>query len=347
MSDEPLKFSQRLEVLFEAAQIRFVQVGVLWRKHTNRRTIIAVLIIGTAALFSYWYGIRPPSTFPSGELVSIPSGQSLATIASTLESDHVIQSAFAFGMVVRMLHEDKALHAGDYIFKEPLNVFEIAQRVSHGSYGLEPARFRIPDGATTAQMADIFMPLQRFNKDDFLSKAKPQEGYLFPDTYFFLPNATADSVISAMRSNFDSRIASVTPEIASSSHSLADIITMASIVEREAWDSHDRHMIAGVLWRRLKIGMLLQTDATFLYTIGKGSFQLTIADLKSSSPYNTYVHKGLPPTPIGSPSFDSIDAALEPIDQGYLYYLADSNGVTHYAKTYAQQLANERLYLGK
>ena len=188
--------------------------------------------------------------------------------------------------------------------------------------------------------------LPRFNPHQFLAQALQQDGYLFPDTYFFLPDATAQTVISAMRQNFDAQVASATPDIAASGHSMQEAIIMASIIEREAPDMQDMRMIAGVLWRRLKMGMPLQSDVTSLYTLPKGQ-QLTASYLQVDTPYNTYLHAGLPPTPIGSPSLAAIIAAATPIDKGYLFYLADHLGITHYCKTYSCQLANERKYLGK
>ena len=348
MPEDAKEVAEKVESFYERFHKKYEQWSRHWREHTNRRTIIVAILAGVSLGALYLFAIRPPGDFPSGQLVTIPEGESLSQVAQTLQEAGVIRSALVFRIIVKAEREDHMLHAGDYLFKQPLDVFSIARRIALGAYGLEPFRFRIPDGATTAQMADVYGTLlQRFDKQAFLAQAQPMEGYLFPDTYFFLPNATADTVIAAMRQNFDTHIASITPEIASSTHSLADIITMASIVEREARNFTDRRMIAGVLWRRIKLGMPLQADATFRYTNGKGSFDLTMADLKSTSPYNTYTHKGLPPTPIGSPSIKSIEAAATPIDQGYLYYMADNSGVTHYCKTFTCQRANERLYLGK
>ncbi len=348
MPEDAEKVAEKIESWYERLHRKYVKLGDHWRQHTNRRTLIAAMVLGILICALYVFAIRPPANFPSGQLVTVPEGQSLSTIAQTLHDSGVIRSQLAFKIIIKILGEDKTLHAGDYLFKEPLNVFSIARRVAIGAFGLEPFRFRILDGATTVQMADIYSTvLQRFNKEKFLAAAQPQEGYLFPDTYFFLPNATEQTIIEAMHQNFDTQVASMTPSVASSTHSLHDIVIMASILEREARTYQDRQMIAGVLWRRLKLGMPLQADATFLYTIGKGSFDLTVSDLESNSPYNTYTHKGLPPTPIGSPSLDSIRAATDPIDKGYLYYLADNSGVTHYSKTYAHQRANERIYLGK
>lgn len=338
----------KAESLYERIEAAYRRSRKHWDKHANRRTVvIAILALGFVGAL-YQFAIRPPADFPAGNLVTVSKGASLAQVASELESSGVIRSALVFRIVATIFREDRTLHAGDYLFKQPLDVFTVARRVALGAYGLEPQRFQIGDGAKASEMADVYASaLQRFDKTAFLARAQPLEGYLFPDTYFFLPNATADTVIDAMRQNFDAHIAAIEPEIASSTHPLRDIVIMASILEREANDYHDRQLIAGVLWRRLKLGMPLQADATFRYTLGKGSFDLTIADLESDSPYNTYTHKGLPPTPIGSPSLASIKAAAEAVDRGYLYYMADLQGVTHYCKTYSCQRMNELTYLGK
>jgi len=248
---------------------------------------------------------------------------------------------------VLALGTQRTVRAGDYLFKEPRGIFSIARAMSTGAFGLEPIRIRVPEGATTKEMAIIFgTRLERFNRDNFLTQARPMEGYLFPDTYFFMPNAKEDAVIQAMRQNFDSQIIEVQRLAEQSGKSLADIVILASIIEREARNSNDRKMISGVLWNRLEMGMALQVDVTFLYTIGKGTFDLTKADLASDSPYNTYVNKGLPPTPIGSPSINSLMAAVAPTKNKYIFYLADNFGVTHFSKTYAEHLRKKRLYLG-
>ncbi|MCI0562493.1 MAG: endolytic transglycosylase MltG [Nitrososphaera sp.] len=319
-----------------------------WRQHSNRRTIIVVTLAGLIATLVYLFMIRPPDTFPIGALVSVPEGQSLAQIGQTLEDAGVVRSGVAFRLTAVILGKGREMRAGDYVFKEPRGVFSIARAISIGAYGLEPVRIRIHEGATTRQMAVIFgSQLVRFNQANFLAQATPMEGYLFPDTYFFLPNATESTVIQTMRQNFDAHIATIDPQIKASGRSLEDIVIMASILEREdSAEGDDRRMIAGVLWNRLKNGMALQVDVTFLYTIGKSTFQLTHQDLASDSAYNTYIHKGLPPGPIGSPSLNSLLAAVTPIKSDNLFYLADSSGVTHYSKTYQQHLDKKVLYIG-
>lgn len=318
-----------------------------WRLHANRRTLVILATAGTIALASYVYVIEPPVNFPLQQLVTIREGASLDEIAFDLEAQGVVSSAFAFKALAVVTGHARSLHAGDYIFKEPKDIFSVVRTVSRGAFGLEPEKIRIPEGATTRSMAIIYKSrLLRFDPEKFLAKAQPLEGFLFPDTYFFLPNADEDTVIEAMRAAFDEQMKPYETQIASSSRTLSEIITLASIIEREASRSDDRHMISGVLYNRLDKNMPLQVDVTFLYIMGKNTFQLTLADLRSDNPYNTYVHKGLPPGPIGSPSIDSIDAAINPKKHKYLFYLADNTGVTHYSRTYEEHLAKKHLYLG-
>ena len=336
-----------IEKLFDTGHRLLDELAERWQKHTNRRTVIVLVLAGIASTALYLYAIQPPDSFPLDTLVSVPEGESLKDIAATLQQDGVIRSPLMFRVFATLIGEERSMHAGDYLFKEPLDVFSIVRALGVGAYGLEPLRIRVPEGATTAQMAVIFdSQLQRFNADNFLTQATPQEGYLFPDTYFFLPNANENTVIQALRQNFDGKIATIAPQIASSTHSLSDIVTMASILEREAYNTKDRRMIAGVLWNRIARGMPLQSDVTLQYVVHKPDSELTRADLQSPSPYNTYMHKGLPPTPVDSPSLDSLLAAATPIKSDYLYYLADKRGVTHYSKTYQQHLQQQALYLG-
>ncbi|MBI5469755.1 endolytic transglycosylase MltG [Candidatus Kaiserbacteria bacterium] len=340
-------FSKFLERAFEYLNALQGRLSLRWREHANRRSIIVLVCAGLLVGLAYVYLIQPPEEFPAGDLVSVDSGQSLKAIAQILYNEHVIRSPLIFQALVTIFGRERGAHAGDYLFKEPENIWSVARAISIGAYGLEPTRIRVPEGATTKEMSIIFSAhLQRFRAEAFLTQATPQEGYLFPDTYFFLPNATEDTVIQTLRQNFTDQMKQIEPQIASSTHSLSDIIIMASIIEREARNSADRRLISGVLWNRIRRDMPLQVDVTFLYTIGKGTFDLTIKDLTSDSPYNTYVRKGLPPTAIGSPSLDSILAALNPTKTSYLYYLADKNGVTHFSKTYQEHLRKKKLYLG-
>lgn len=318
-----------------------------WRTHTNRRTVIVLVIAGVVSALAYTQAIVPPDAFPAQELVTVEEGASLSAIAASLQAQQVIRSPLAFEAAMYILGHARSAKAGDYIFKEPVSVWAVARRISTGAFGLEPVRVRIAEGATAREMAEqLDAALPRFDADAFLLAARPQEGYLFPDTYFFLPNAREAAVLEALRQNFDTHIAEIQPAIDASGRTLEELIIMASIIEREARIPADRRMISGVLWNRIERGMPLQVDVTFLYTVGKNTFQLTLEDLRTDHPYNTYVNKGLPPGPIGSPSLDSIRAAAEPTKNPYLFYLADMQGTTHFSKTYQEHLRKKRLYLG-
>ncbi|MBI5644985.1 endolytic transglycosylase MltG [Candidatus Kaiserbacteria bacterium] len=341
------KFIEELRRFFDASDRLQGELSERWREHTNRRTIIIAILFGATATLSYLFIIRPPEAFPVDQLVSVPSGFSLTAVANKLKQDGVIRSTLVFRAITILTGSERSVHAGDYLFKEPKDILTVARSISKGAFGLEPSRIRIPEGATTRSMAIIFKSqLERFNPEHFLALAQPQEGYLFPDTYFFMPNATEETVIEAMRQNFDVQVGDIATTGRKSKRSFHDVVIMASILEREARISEDRRRIAGVLWNRIDRHMALQVDATFLYTIGKSTFQLTVKDLTTDSPYNTYTNKGLPPGPIGSPSLDSIKAAADPIPSSYLFYLADRSGVTHYSKTYEEHLRKKRIYLG-
>ncbi len=319
-----------------------------WRENANRRTVLIILILGLLSIYAYLYLVRPPDNFPLQKIITIPAGQSGRAVSEILQQDGVVRSAFTFRVMATLLGHERDLHAGDYIFTEPLDVFHVARTIGIGAFGLEPLKIRISEGETVRQMATIFsIELQDFNAQNFLAQATPLEGYLFPDTYYFLPNANENTVIESMRQDFDLHVATIQSQIEAFGRPLSDDVIMASITEREANNMQDRQMIAGVLWNRIARGMPLQTDVTLQYTLPKADSQLTMTDLKSQSSYNTYTHKGLPPGPIGSPSLNSLLATVTPIKSNYLYYLADSSGVTHYCATYACQQANEREYLGK
>lgn len=302
--------------------------------------LIFLSIIAAAVILS------APGGFPTGITTHVPQNMTLSEAADKLASQHVIRSAFAFKVAVTLLHEGRGIKAGDYLWNEPQSALRIAYRMSYGVQGLDQIKVTVPEGLASYDVARLLAKsIPGFDDKGFLRLAKAQEGYLFPDTYFFYENATPQTVVDAMRANFDRQLAAVSPQIALSGHSEKDIVTMASLVEKEASSTADRKAIAGILWKRLADGMALQVDAPFLYILGKGSSQLTASDLATTSPYNLYKHTGLTPTPINNPGMDAIQAALSPTSTKYWYYLSDAHGVTHYAASFEDHIANERKYL--
>ena len=317
-----------------------------WRLYD--RLLPTAFLFGVLCFLVYYLVVAPPIQFPGGTLVKVAKGEPIRQVAEDLESHHLIHSTRVFLAVAKLYGAHTQVVAGEYFFPGPQSVLTVARRLSHGDYELVPVRVVIPEGTNTFQMADILTnKIPDFDKAGFIAGAQSKEGYLFPDSYFFLPGEDPLEVIATMESNFKHHITepSTAAAIASFGKPLNDIVTMASLVEKEANDTQSRRVIAGILWKRLSINMPLQVDAVFPYIIGKNSFQLTRADLKTESPYNTYANRGLPPGPITNPGLDSILAVVEPVQTKYLFYLSDMQGNFHYSITYAQQLANQKKYL--
>ncbi|HVZ76094.1 MAG TPA: endolytic transglycosylase MltG [Candidatus Paceibacterota bacterium] len=303
--------------------------------------------VTVAALFAYFTCIGAPFNFPVGAYVDIPQGTTLSQAAATLKGRGIIRSEIAFEILVRVFGAERHVIAGEYFFPGKAAVLRVALRLGSGDFEITPARVRVAEGATVQDIANgLAKAIPGFNLSEFERETSGKEGYLFPDTYFFMPGETTQEILGAFSNNFSTHIASIQKQIDAFGKPLSDVIIMASLLEREAPDTQDRRIIAGILWKRIKLGMPLQVDAVFPYIIGKNSLDLTAQDLKVDSPYNTYTHKGLPPGPIANPGLDAILAAVTPISTSYLYYLSDKNGTFHYSATYDQHLAAKVKYLG-
>lgn len=307
--------------------------------------LAAASVLFLAVVF-YFVSVAAPADFPAKTFLKIRVNTGLNEIAGELYDAKIIRSPFWFRIAVIILDGQRGVQAGDYFFPKPLNIFGIASRLTRGNFGLTPVSVTFPEGMTASQMASVLEDnLIAFDSKAFLAAAKPEEGYLFPDTYFFLPNATTTDIITTMKNNFDGKIKTIGAEIKAFKKSQKDIVVMASILEAEARTTETRKIISGILWKRLSLGMPLQVDAPFQYIIGKNTFQLTTADLKYDSPYNTYKYTGLPPTPIGNPGLDALTDAVTPTKSPYFYYLSDVRGNMHYAVTYGEHLINKEKYL--
>lgn len=306
-------------------------------------------IIGLVVLIVFSFCIylqRPPSNFPFNEVVTISQGESLQDITKNLHQLGVIKHEFIFRSAVIILGGERKVIAGDYLLDEKAGPINIAYRLIKGQFHMETRKITIFEGWNIFDIADsLDKQLVDFNKEEFLRLAKDKEGYLFPDTYFINSTARPKTIINLMYQNFESKINAI-PGIATSTKSLKEIITMASIVETETNNLKDKKIVSGILWKRVEIGMPLQVDVTFKYINGKGTFDLTLDDLKIDSPYNTYVYKGLPPGPIANPGMDSILATLYPTKTKYLYFLTSkTDGKMYYGKTFEEHKLNKANHL--
>jgi UPF0755 protein len=259
-----------------------------------------------------------------------------------LEQEGIISSALAFNILARF--DKESIKSGQYIFEVgTIELQQVFNRLSSADYGDVYERLTIPEGSTNRQIADTIkrssfeIDLEKF---DVLTEGT--EGYLFPDTYNFLPDTDVETIIDVMKSTFDAKIKSLELEITKSKRTLEEIIIMASLIEKEATGNiEEKKIVSGILWKRLDQGMLLQVDAPFQYIHGV----VRAADLRKDGPYNTYTRLGLTPTPIGNPGLDSIIAALEPTSTRYYYYLHGKDGLIRYGVNYNQHINNINRYL--
>jgi UPF0755 protein len=315
----------------------------------DKKTKIAIiffLVFGCVAISSIFFSA--PKDFPKNEIITVEKGRSVLAVGELLKSEHVIRSKTLFVIVSKMLGAERDIKSGDYYFKKPANLIKIAISLRDGTSDMERVLVTIPEGSTNKEIAQIFSgnkSLLGFNQQKFLEIAKDKEGYLFPDSYFFISSTGAEEIVAKLNQQFEKNILSLGEKISQGGHTLKEIITMASIVEKEVRSLEEKKIVAGILWKRIEKGMPLQVDATLHYLLDKTSEQLTLDDLKMDSPYNTYNRKGLPPGPIGNPGMDSIVATLEPAASPFYFYLTGNDGKTYFARTFEDHKKNKEKYL--
>lgn len=305
-----------------------------------------VLLVLFFGVFVWWLVLRAPTGFPLNTVITVAPGESVGQVAHDLKDLHAIESVTLFKIAVRLSFDEHGIQAGKYVFHQPQGVFGVVYRLTHGISGIPTTRLTFPEGTPARQMGMLLAKaLPGFDEQKFDSIAIPHEGYLFPDTYFFLADTSPDDALKILSDNFTAHERDLDQRAEASGHSTREIVTMASLLEGEGKTETDKRTIAGILWKRITLKMPLQVDATFGYDYGKTGYTPTPADLVSNSAYNTYRYRGLPPTPINNPGTESIDAALHPLASPYLYYLTGSDGQMHYAKTFAEHLVNKKKYL--
>src|SRR3989344_4005856 len=300
---------------------------------SKAKILIAAIVFFVLAGFSGYFFLSAPKDFPSGETIAIKKGTGLAEISDKLKKGGFIKNKYAFALYARAFNKSKKIKYGKCLFNEPVSVFSLISRLAKGEFGFKPIEVTITEGMTAKKISELFGDFENFDKEEFLEKTKNLEGYLFPDTYLFLPFAETEQIIGTMTDNFKKKAGDIGK----------DIVIMASLIEKEVPDSDDRKIVSGILWKRLELGMALQVGAGFPYITGKR--KVLLDDLKIDSPYNTYLYKGLPPGPISNPGVDAIEAARNPKESPYLYYLSGQDGKTHFAKTYEEHLRNKEKYL--
>lgn len=333
--------------------------------------IISLLVI-LSMVFSFFFfdyknSISEPAS-DSEELVEfvISEGESTRMIAANLKKVGLVKNSIYFEIYVRTNNLSSKFQAGHYSIPGNVSFLDLGE-ILQVAYE-QDIWITIPEGMMGIEIADriaeAFVQVQdsAFNKNDFLAliestthsidvgftipEGKPYEGFLFPDTYRFSQDSTAESILEAMLSNFKSTIYDTySGEIEDSGYTLYEVITLASILEKETYHTEDRHKVADIMERRLNEGWALEVDATLLYYFQDWEHDITTEDLQIDTPYNTRKYQGITPTPINNPGEETITAVLYPESNDYWFYVSDTDGNLYYGETLDEHNQNIQQYL--
>jgi UPF0755 protein len=323
-------------------------------------------------------GIYLPKDLGSSEELSflIEKGESVFQIADKLEAQNFIKNKFYFELYVFLTASAAKLKAGEYLLSSSMTIPEITEKITSGD--IVKQRITIIEGWNLRdigwyfenrgmfQAEELFelvgFPLIDYSENRDLPEPRDfseefgflkdklrnvnLEGYLFPDTYEILKGETLEEIVKKMLKNFDKKLdLKLKEEINLQERTIFEIVTMASILEKEVQTLEDKKTVSGILWKRLKNSMPLQVDATITYITGKKTTKVSKKDTEIDSPYNTYRYKGLPLGPICNPGLESIMAAIYPIDSEYWYYLSIPTGETIFSKTLEEHNLAKAKYL--
>jgi UPF0755 protein len=283
--------------------------------------------------------LQPPA---GGAIVSIAPGEPFRQVSVRLEEAGVVRDARVIHWWARWSGEDRLVRSGDYRFEQPGSPLDVLQMLQTAGAALH--RVTIPEGRTIRDVAALLESAGFGGADEFLCLVRdPQfllsldlpasgiEGYLFPDTYDFGWASTPEDVLRHMVDHFRKQTEALRPNLQASGLTQEEMVILASVIESETGVAAERAIISGVFHNRLRIGMRLQADPTAVYERGGG--KPTARDLRIDSPYNTYIHPGLPPGPICNPGLAAMAAAVEPAAVPYLYFVARQDGTHVFSRT--------------
>jgi peptidoglycan lytic transglycosylase G len=324
--------------------------------------LIVLLLVGAGAAAGFFYRrIHEPYRGFAGaeQFVEIPQGSGTKTIGDVLVASGIVQDQVTFRLALWMSGRARGLKAGEYRFEQPMTPLEVIGKIARGDVYV--VRVTFPEGLTIAEMANIFQMHGFGSAADFLEASKDAsliraldpsarnlEGYLFPETYPLSRHADAAHVVRLMVEQFTHAF---TPELQQAAQSrglsVRQVVTLASLVEKETARPDERPIVAAVYENRMRIGMLLQCDPTVIYALsqlGRYSGNLHHDDLSVDSPYNTYRRAGLPPGPIAAPGKASLEAAVHPADSPFLYFVSRNDGSHEFAQTLEEHDRNVQKY---
>ncbi|WP_128103252.1 endolytic transglycosylase MltG [Paenibacillus sp. DCT19] len=330
--------------------------------------LLLVIVVAAGGAGAYaWNMMRPLEASTEPIVFEIKSGTGTSKIAEQLQQEGLIRSGLAFKGYLKWKKQGSNFMAGTYSMNPGVSYEEIVNKLNNGEVVPEEmVKFTIPEGYTVLQMADKLSEEGIVDREEFIKLANDPsafdvdiikdvpvdeelryvlEGYLFPETYELKKDSSTHDVMQRMLEEFQTRVNSIPDlekELQEKNLSLHELLTIASLVEREVVVDAERPLVAGVIYNRIHQDMKLEIDATVQYLLDKPKARLLFKDLKVESPYNTYLNKGLPPGPIASPSLPSIQAALQPEASEYLFYVTKKDGSSGhlFAKTYKEHQQN-------
>lgn len=329
---------------------------------------IASVFLGLIMIISggfYWYEITSPNTPTDAvaEFIIYP-GQGSTVISNRLKVDGLIRSPRSFQLYTWIHGISSRLLPGTYQIPRNLTIPQVATMLYSGEAVSKERTLTFIEGWSNQEIAsyleqqhvvtavDFFAAVQK--KADWWDSypvlaTRPRdrdlEGYLFPDTYRVFKDATAQDIVKKMLDNLEQKITpDVRYEITRQGKTIHQILTLASIIEKEVSRDDDRKLVADIFYKRIAAGIGLQSDATVNYVTGKGTTRPSLDDLKQDTPYNTYTHRGLPPGPICNPSLSSIMATMYPTANPYYYFLTTPDGTVIYSKTHVEHVAAKAKY---
>ena len=311
-------------------------------------------------VMALWYVVllRPMGDGTRVYGLTVPKGAGFAQITVELERQKIVRSAWSLRLIGRLHGLDQRMQPGDYRLSDAMRPVEILEKMASGI--TDARKFTVPEGYSIFQVAELLEKQGLFGREEFLLashdrqlllklgvSAKTVEGYLFPGTYLIGFHTDVHGLITEMVQEFRHRIASLKTILAEDDLTLHQVVTLASLVEKEAVVSEERPLIASVFRNRLKIGMPLQSDPTAIYGVRAFGGKVTKQDLRRESPYNTYRIKGLPPGPIGNPGIEAIRAVLQPARTDYYYFVARKDGTHQFSRTLQEHNQGVRQFLRK
>ncbi len=328
----------------------------------TRSRILLILLLFAVALGAWWFVPRAWLNRPQPDAakvrITIASGADAPSVADLLERNGLIDSATGYLFYAAIDSSANRPKPGTYAFRPGTNYRSLARTLVIGPEREEVVitlieGWNLVDDARALETHGVdpnaFLDAARVNSwkrnAPFLEPLKngtSLEGYLFPDTYRVWKDQLPEGLIAKQLAAFGTRATSIADDAKMQGRTLHDVVILASIVEKEVANPHDRKIVAGIFWNRLRIGMALQSDATVNYVTNAGRTRPTLDDLAIVSPYNTYKNRGLPPGPISNPGADALDAALHPAETEYQYFLTDADGKTYFAKTFEEHQRNRQ-----